>query len=116
MSLPWRGGCKPRLLGRDRAAERIRLSPHYRAVGRPHDIAADLHGRLEVHRSPAPAWKTIPTWAIYGTGDLNIPHQAMGFMAERAKAKKLVVLEGASHAIMVSNPGKVAAPISEAAR
>lgn len=37
-------------------------------------------------------------------------------MAERAKAKKLVVLEGASHAIMVSNPGKVAAPISEAAR
>jgi len=62
-----------------------------------------------------PAWKTIPSWAIYGTGDLNIPPAAMGFMAERAHAKKTVVVEGASHVVMVSHPREVAALIQQAA-
>lgn len=65
--------------------------------------------------APAPAWKSIPSWAIYGTGDLNIPPKAMGFMAERAKAKKVVVIDGGSHALMVSHPREVAAVIGEAA-
>jgi pimeloyl-ACP methyl ester carboxylesterase len=63
----------------------------------------------------APAWKSIPSWAIYGTGDLNIPPQAMAFMAERARAKKTVVLKNGSHALMVSHPVEVAALIQEAA-
>lgn len=62
-----------------------------------------------------PAWKTIPSWAIYGTGDLNIPPAAMGFMAERAHAKKTVVVDGASHVVMVSHPHHVATLIQQAA-
>lgn len=62
-----------------------------------------------------PAWKAIPSWAIYGTGDLNIPPAAMGFMAERARAKKTVVVKGASHVVMVSHPHEVAALILQAA-
>lgn len=65
--------------------------------------------------SPAPAWKSLPSWAIYGTADLNIPPQAMGFMAERAQARKTVVVRGGSHALMVSHPVEVAALIQEAA-
>ncbi|MFP3355248.1 hypothetical protein R0K04_28290, partial [Pseudoalteromonas sp. SIMBA_153] len=36
------------------------------------------------------AWHTIPSWAIYGTADKNIPVAAMQFMAQRSKAKKVV--------------------------
>jgi len=62
-----------------------------------------------------PAWRSIPNWSIYGTGDLNIPPQAMAFMAERAQARKTVVIKGGSHALMVSHPAEVAALIEEAA-
>lgn len=62
-----------------------------------------------------PAWKSIPSWAIYGTADLNIPPQAMRFMAERAKARKTIVIKDGSHALMVSHPANVAALIREAA-
>jgi pimeloyl-ACP methyl ester carboxylesterase len=66
--------------------------------------------------APAPAWKAIPSWSIYGTADLNIPPQAMAFMAERANARKTVVVKGGSHALMVSHPQEVAALIVDAAR
>lgn len=62
-----------------------------------------------------PAWKAIPNWAIYGTADLNIPPQAMSFMAERAKARKIIVIKDGSHALMVSHPTEVASLIQEAA-
>jgi pimeloyl-ACP methyl ester carboxylesterase len=65
--------------------------------------------------SGPPAWNTIPSWAIYGTGDLNIPPTAMAFMAERARARKTVVVKGASHVVMVSHPRDVAALIRLAA-
>lgn len=61
-----------------------------------------------------PAWKAIPSWFVYGDKDKNIPPQAMAFMAERAHAKQTVVVKGASHVVMVSNP-KVVAGIIEAA-
>ncbi|MDY0746393.1 alpha/beta hydrolase [Paucibacter sp. R3-3] len=64
----------------------------------------------------APAWKTIPSWAIYGTADLNIPPAAMDFMAQRAHAKRTVVIDGASHVVMVSHPHEVAALIRDAAK
>jgi pimeloyl-ACP methyl ester carboxylesterase len=61
------------------------------------------------------AWKTIPSYMIYGSADRNIPAAVMKFMAERAKAKKTVIVEGASHALMVSQPDKVASLIEDAA-
>ena len=66
--------------------------------------------------APAPGWKAIPSWSIYGSADLNIPPQAMAFMAERAKSRKTVVVPGGSHALMVSHPAEVAALIVDAAR
>ncbi|MHC8327587.1 alpha/beta fold hydrolase [Pseudomonas sp. LB1P83] len=62
------------------------------------------------------AWKTIPSWWIYGDKDKNIPPQAMKFMAERAKSKQTVVVKGASHVVMVSNPKPVAQIIEAAAK
>jgi pimeloyl-ACP methyl ester carboxylesterase len=63
-----------------------------------------------------PAWKTIPSWWVYGDKDKNIPPQAMKFMAERAKAKQTVVVKGASHVVMVSHPKVVAELIETAAK
>jgi pimeloyl-ACP methyl ester carboxylesterase len=65
--------------------------------------------------APTPAWKTIPSWFIYGDRDKNIPPQALGFMAERAHSKQTVVVNGASHVVMVSKPQAVAKIIESAA-
>ena len=65
--------------------------------------------------SGAPTWKTIPSWAIYGTADKNIPAAAMKFMAQRAGAKRIVEIADASHVVMTSNPKQVAGLIVEAA-
>lgn len=62
------------------------------------------------------AWKTIPSWWIFGDKDKNIPPQAMAFMAERAKSRQTVVVKGASHVVMVSNPRPVAQIIEAAAK
>lgn len=62
-----------------------------------------------------PAWKTIPSWFVYGDQDHNIPAQAQAFMAERAHAKQTVVVKGASHVVMVSHPKVVASLIEKAA-
>jgi pimeloyl-ACP methyl ester carboxylesterase len=65
--------------------------------------------------SRAASWKTIPSYVIYGSADRNIPPAVMKFMAERAHSVKTVVVEGASHALMVSHPDEVASLIEEAA-
>jgi pimeloyl-ACP methyl ester carboxylesterase len=62
-----------------------------------------------------PAWKNIPAWFVYGDQDKNIPPQALAFMAERAKSRQTVVVKGASHVVMVSNPTKVARLVETAA-
>lgn len=61
------------------------------------------------------AWKTLPSYFVYGSADRNIPPQVLAFMAERAEARETRVLEGASHALMVSHPAEVAAVIIDAA-
>jgi pimeloyl-ACP methyl ester carboxylesterase len=61
------------------------------------------------------SWKSIPSYAIYGSADRNIPAAVMKFMAERAHSVKALVVEGASYAIMVSHPAEVASLIEEAA-
>ncbi|PTQ11862.1 alpha/beta hydrolase [Sphingomonas oleivorans] len=60
-------------------------------------------------------WKSLPSYVIYGSSDRNIPAAAMKFMADRAHARKTVVIANASHALMVSRPTEVAAIIEEAA-
>lgn len=65
--------------------------------------------------STAPTWKHLPSWFIYGDADKNIPPAAMGFMAERAKARQTVVVKGASHVVMVSHAPEVASVIERAA-
>lgn len=65
--------------------------------------------------SPAPAWKTIPSWFTYGKADKNIPAASQDYMARRAHAKKTVVIDGASHVVMTSHPAEVATLIEEAA-
>ncbi|MBX4896629.1 alpha/beta fold hydrolase [Rhizobium bangladeshense] len=67
-------------------------------------------------KSGEPAWKKLPSLFVYGTGDKNIPAAALGFMAERAGSKRTVVVDGASHVVMVSHPEKVAELIEEAAK
>ncbi|MGV1755241.1 alpha/beta fold hydrolase, partial [Agrobacterium sp. CG674] len=67
-------------------------------------------------KSGKPAWKALPSYFVYGDGDKNIPAKALGFMAERASSKHTVVVEGASHVVMVSQPQAVADLIEEAAQ
>lgn len=62
-----------------------------------------------------PAWKTLPSWFIYGDGDRNIPAAGLAFMAERAGSKDTVVVDGASHVVMVSHPQAVVDVIKQAA-
>jgi pimeloyl-ACP methyl ester carboxylesterase len=63
----------------------------------------------------AAAWKTKPSWFIYGARDKNIPRSALAFMAKRAAAKESVEVPGASHVVMISHPQKVLAMIKRAA-
>lgn len=62
------------------------------------------------------AWKSIPSWFIYGDADKNIPPRASAYMAKRAHARETIAIKGASHVVMVSNPGPVARLIENAAR
>jgi pimeloyl-ACP methyl ester carboxylesterase len=66
--------------------------------------------------SGPPAWKSIPSWFIHGTGDKNLPLATVAFMAKRAGAKKVVEINGASHLLLVSHPKETAKLIVEAAR
>ena len=65
--------------------------------------------------SGEPAWKMLPSWFIYGSADHAIPAAAHAFMAERAKARRVQVVKGASHVVMISHAAEVAKMISEAA-
>ena len=67
-------------------------------------------------KSGAPAWKHLPSWFVFSDGDKNIPAKALQFMADRAGSRHTVVVKGASHVVMVSEPKAVADVIEEAAR
>jgi pimeloyl-ACP methyl ester carboxylesterase len=53
-----------------------------------------------------PAWKTLPSWAIFGAADLVIGVTGLRAMAERANADTVEV-DGASHVVMISQPEAV---------
>jgi pimeloyl-ACP methyl ester carboxylesterase len=63
-----------------------------------------------------PGWKSVPSWFIYAGADRNIPAQAVAFLAERAGAREATVIEGAPHALTVSEPAAVARTILSALR
>jgi pimeloyl-ACP methyl ester carboxylesterase len=65
--------------------------------------------------SAEPLWKSLPSYFVYGTGDLCLPPEGLGWMAKRAGSKKTVIVTGASHVVMISHPDTVAALIEEAA-
>lgn len=65
--------------------------------------------------SGPPAWKTLPSWFVFGSLDKNIPRAALAFMADRAKSKKTVEVKGASHVVMISHADAVTKLIEEAA-
>lgn len=67
-------------------------------------------------KSSSAAWKTIPSYFVYGDADKNIPAKALGWMAERAHSKDTEVVKGASHVVMVSHPDQVAKLIEKAAK
>ncbi|MCW6511718.1 alpha/beta fold hydrolase [Lichenifustis flavocetrariae] len=66
-------------------------------------------------RVAAAAWKTLPSYFIYGSLDRNIPAALHAFMAGRAHAKESVEIAGASHVVMISHAPEVAAMIELAA-
>lgn len=55
-------------------------------------------------KANAAAWKTLPSWFVFGELDENIPAALCRFMAERAKARETFEIKGASHALIVSTP------------
>jgi pimeloyl-ACP methyl ester carboxylesterase len=89
----------------DVADERARLDA---ATQRPLNTDA-LNGRAS-----EPAWKTLPSFFVFSSGDRNIPVAALRFMAERAEAVETVEIPDASHALPVSQPEQVAAIILRA--
>lgn len=63
----------------------------------------------------AAAWKTKPSWALVADADQAINPEVERFGAKRAGAT-IVELEGASHAVAVSQPKEVADLIRDAVR
>ena len=63
--------------------------------------------------SGPPAWATIPSWAVIGTGDKVIPPAEQLAMAERAGARVTEINGG--HLALISDPSAVAAVIMRAA-
>jgi pimeloyl-ACP methyl ester carboxylesterase len=92
------------------------------------DVAAPQAALMEATQRPAtqqalvepsgerPLWKDAPSWFLIGEEDRIIPPAVQRHMAQRARAQRTVAVEGASHAITVSQPGAVAELILEAAR
>jgi len=65
--------------------------------------------------SGEPAWKTLPSWFLFGSADLNIPAAAHRFMAERAGSRRTVELEGGSHTVAIPEAAALVDLIKEAA-
>jgi pimeloyl-ACP methyl ester carboxylesterase len=53
-----------------------------------------------------PAWKSLPSWAIFGSADNVVGITGLRAMAERANADTVEV-DGASHVVMISQPQAV---------
>ena len=63
----------------------------------------------------APLWRSAPSWFVFGDQDRNIPVGAHRIMAERAGARRVLEIAGASHVVGMSHPAETVAMIEEAA-
>jgi pimeloyl-ACP methyl ester carboxylesterase len=88
----------------------------------PDDVAAFMaHAQrplvVTVFEEPAAAaaWRTKPSWGVYGTGDQPIAPQLHRFSFGRA-GSTVTEIEGASHFVMVSEPDIVTGVIRDAAK
>jgi pimeloyl-ACP methyl ester carboxylesterase len=61
----------------------------------------------------AAAWRTTPSWAVFGTADRPVAPALQRFAYDRA-GSTVTEVEGASHLIMISQPDVVAGVIREA--
>ena len=61
----------------------------------------------------AAAWRTKPSWAVFGTADYPVAPELHRFSYDRA-GSTVTEVEGASHFVMLSKPGVVAGVIREA--
>ncbi|WBQ03628.1 alpha/beta fold hydrolase [Kribbella sp. CA-293567] len=64
--------------------------------------------------SSAPAWRTIPSWALLGSGDRIIPLSAQRAMANRANATTTTY--DAGHVGLMTHPGTVTRVVERAAK
>jgi pimeloyl-ACP methyl ester carboxylesterase len=62
-----------------------------------------------------PAWRSVPSWFLFGELDRNIPAGAHRIMATRAEARDSVEIPGASHVVGISHPVETARILLEAA-
>lgn len=65
--------------------------------------------------SGAPAWKSLPSWFLFGSEDKNIPAESHRYMAERAGSRRTIELEGGSHTVGIPEAAAVVDLIREAA-
>ncbi|MGW0947779.1 alpha/beta fold hydrolase [Streptomyces sp. NPDC002623] len=61
------------------------------------------------------AWHTIPSWALTAEADKAIPPALQRFFYQRAGARKIVDVPGASHVAMMSHPRITARLVQDAA-
>jgi pimeloyl-ACP methyl ester carboxylesterase len=61
-----------------------------------------------------PAWKSVPSWFLFGSDDKNIPAASHRFMAERAGSRRTIELAGGSHTVAIPEAQQVADLIMEA--
>ncbi|MEU5846288.1 alpha/beta fold hydrolase [Saccharopolyspora shandongensis] len=90
------------------------------------DVPAEVTSVLAVAQRPlaasaftesasAAAWKTKPSWALVAGADQGINQEVQRFAAKRAGAT-IAEIEGASHAVALSQPKQVADLIRDAVR
>jgi pimeloyl-ACP methyl ester carboxylesterase len=86
----------------------------------PDDVAAFMaHAQRPLvatafeESAAAAAWRTKPSWGVFGTGDQPIAPELHRFSHDRA-GSTVTEVEGASHFVMLSEPEVVAGVIRDA--
>ncbi len=91
------------------------------------DVPAPQAARMAATQRPAtqealvepsgesPLWKELPSWFLIGEEDRIIPAALQHYMANRAEARRVIEIPGASHAALVSHPDATADLILEVA-
>jgi pimeloyl-ACP methyl ester carboxylesterase len=74
-----------------------------------------LAGVALTEAAPAPAWRSRPAWAVFGTADRCIDPGVHRFSYERMGAT-VTEIQGASHVVMISHPKEVAEVVMAAVR